>query len=465
MSDAGPTSHAFAASAGAGTATTGAAAGADASLQRAIGVRALTASIVSNVIGSGIFVLPAAAAAILGPSAIVAYVSCAVLIGLIALCFAECGSRVAISGGIYAYVETAFGPYPGAVAGALMTFSTVAASAASAVLMVDSAGALWPALASPGARAAVLVLLYGGLVAFNLRGVAAGTRLVEVVTFAKVAPLVLLAIVGCFYVQPANFAGFEVPTGGALGAATLLLVYAFLGVEIGLQPSGEVQNPARTVPRSIALALLVIASLYGALQFVAQGVLGARLATEQTAPLAAVAREIAGAPGGTFVLLAAAISTFGYVASDVLCSPRSLFGLARDGVLPRALAYVNPRTRAPQAAILAYAGVALALALTSGFTALILMSTVAILFLYAGCALATLALRRRDVRLEQPPFVAPGGRVVPLLAFAVTLWLLAQATWQEFAACGAVVVAVSLLYAARRGSVRAPGSGSGSGSV
>lgn len=428
---------------------------ADDALRRAIGVRALTANVVCCVIGSGIFVLPAAAAAALGPSAIFAYVVCALLIGLVALCFAECGSRVAMSGGIYAYIEAAFGPFAGALAGALASFSTVAASAASAVLLFDSLGALSPVLAQPAVRTAALVVTYAGLIAFNLRGVGSGTRLVEVVTFAKLAPLVLLAIAGCFHVQSANFAGMHVPTGAALGSATLVLVYAFVGIEVGLQPSGEVKDPARTVPRAIAFGLLVIVALYGALQFVAQGVLGAALANEQTAPLAAVARAIAGEPGGTFVLLAAAISTFGYVASDVLSSPRSLFGLARDGVLPQALAYVHPRTHAPQAAILVYASVALLLAVTGQYVPLILMSTVAILFLYAGCALGTLVLRRRDVRLEHPPFVAPGGWTVPLLAFGVTLWLLAQSTWKEFAACGAVVAGVSLLYALRRGTIRA----------
>src|SRR4051812_18974906 len=89
-------------------------------LVRALGVRALAANIVNTIVGSGIFVLPAAVAAILGPAAMIAYLVCAALVALFGLCFAEIGSRVHASGGAYAYVEAAFGPYVGFCAGILL---------------------------------------------------------------------------------------------------------------------------------------------------------------------------------------------------------------------------------------------------------------------------------------------------------------------------------------------------------
>jgi APA family basic amino acid/polyamine antiporter len=174
-------------------------------------------------------------------------------------------------------------------------------------------------------------------------------------------------------------------------------------------------------------------------------VLGAALPDED-APLAALARAIAGAPGGTLVLAAAAISTFGYVAGDMLCSPRQQYALARAGALPAVLAGVHPRTLVPRAAILVHAALCCGFALSAGFEPLALLTVVATLLLYGGCALATLQLRRLDVKLDAPPFVIPGGALVPLAALGVTGWLLAQATWQEFAACSAAVGFVSVLY-------------------
>src|SRR5712691_13365226 len=106
----------------------------EAGLVRAIGARQLTASVINVTIGAGIFVLPAAAAAGLGPAAPVAYVVCAVLMALIVCCFAAAGSRVSLTGGLYAYVEVAFGPFVGFLAGVLYVLSAsfAAASVASA---------------------------------------------------------------------------------------------------------------------------------------------------------------------------------------------------------------------------------------------------------------------------------------------------------------------------------------------
>lgn len=427
---------------------TGTPASAAEGLQRVIGTRALAANVVNMIVGSGIFVLPATVAGILGPAAIVAYVACAVIVGLIALCFAECGSRVSASGGGYAYIEAAFGPYAGVLAGAMAYLSNVVASAAVAMVLVGAVAGFWPLLGEPLPRSVAIVLLYVGLTALNLRGVAAGARFVEVTTLAKLVPLVLLAIAGVWFAEPANFAGFRWPSAAELGSATLVLVFAFLGVEAALQPSGEVRDPARTVPRAVGLGLLVVAALYGALQFAAQGVLGTTLPNEQ-APLAALAREIAGQSGGTLVLVATAISTFGYVTSDMLGSPRVAYALARDGALPRALATVDPRTLAPRTAIVFHAVLCCGFALTATFEPLAVLTVVATLLLYAGVALAALQLRRRGTRLDAPPFAIPGGPAVPLLALAVTAWLLSQATWQEFAACGAAMAIVTAFYVLR----------------
>ena len=133
----------------------------EAALVRAIGVRTLTASIVNSTIGAGIFVLPAVVAASIGTAAPFAYAACAGTIALIVTCFAMAGSRVSLTGGVYAYVETAFGPYLGFLAGILYWLSALFGAATVASALVSSMGAAVPALALPVARALFIASLFG----------------------------------------------------------------------------------------------------------------------------------------------------------------------------------------------------------------------------------------------------------------------------------------------------------------
>jgi len=426
------------------------AAAAESGLLRAIGLRALAANGVNQMVGAAIFVVPAAVAATLGAAAVLAYLVCALAAGLVALCFAEAGSRVSVTGGTYMYVETAFGPFAGFLAGSLFWFGgQVVANAGVAVVLVGSVGELLPWARAPLPRAALLIALYAVLTLVNVRGVRGGARLVEGLTLAKLAPLVLLVVAAPLAFHPANLRWTGVPSLHGLGSASILLVFAFLGIEGALTPSGEVRDPARTVPRAILLAFAGTTVLYIALQVAAQGVLGAGLAREQAAPLAAAAGLALGDWGRRIVLAGAAISCLGYLGGDLLASPRMLFAFARDGFLPAPLAAVHPRYRTPAAAIVAHAALACALAITGSFRALALLSVVATLFLYLACALATLELRRRDVRAEGTPLRLPLGPVIPVLAVLVVVWLLASASAAEFRAVGGFLAAAALLYLVR----------------
>jgi amino acid transporter len=434
-------------------------------------VRALAANIVNTIVGSGIFVLPAVVAAILGPAAMIAYLICAALVALFGLCFAEVGSRVHVSGGAYAYVEAAFGPYVGFSAGLLLGCAELAASAAVATIFVGSLNALLPGGGGPVSRAALLILLYATLAIVNVRGVRTGARLMELITAAKLVPLVLLIVAGMFVLHPSFLRWEGFPPIADVGRASLVLMFAFTGVEGPLTSSGEVSNPARTVPRAVLLGLSTVALLYAGLQIVSQGVLGPALASITDAPLGAVAERALGGPGRTLILVAAIVSTLGYVSGDMLATPRLLFAFARDGLLPARFGAVHARFRTPYVAIIAYAAAACVLAVSGSFRVLAVLSAVGILLVDLACCLAVLALRRDDARAVgesrngesgSAPFRVPGGPVVPLLASAVVVWLLTSARAVEFLAAAAVLVVAALLYwlrprrgatAAKRGGV------------
>lgn len=428
-------------------------------LVRAVGLGGLTAGIVNVTIGAGIFALPGLVAADLGAAAPVAYVVCAVAMLLVVLTFAEAGSRVSSTGGLYAYAETVFGPFVGFVLGMLLWLGAFAlASASVANIFVATVGELFPAARTPAVRAILLVAMYTGFAIVNVRGVRSGTRVVETMTIAKLAPLLLLILVGIFFITPANLA-WPSFAGSQIGKTAIVLIFAFLGIEVALTPSGEVRNPSRTVPRAVLLALSVVTLVYILLQVVAQGVLGAELAGERAAPLAAVATRIIGESGRIFVLIGAAISTLGYVSGDMLASPRALFALGRDGTLPRVLAAVHPRYRTPYVAIVVHAIVAFTFAVSGSFEQLVVVVNLAALTVYLVCCLATIELQRRDVRTQGEPFRLRGGPVIPLLAALVVIWLMSNATRREFAALAIMIGASAVVYAIRALIVRRSSAG------
>jgi basic amino acid/polyamine antiporter, APA family len=420
-------------------------------LVRALGVRSLTASIINTTIGAGIFVLPAVVAAGLGAAAPLAYVVCGTLMALIVACFAAAGSRVSLTGGLYAYVEVAFGPFIGFLAGVLYQLMAAFAVASVASAFAGSVGALWTPVTSPAGRAAVLIVLIAVLAAVNVRGVIFGARLVEAVTLAKLLPLFVLVGAGLWYVNPDFVRLPAFPPAAVLGRTAIVLIFAFLGVEIALVPSGEMRDPARTVPRALFLALATTTTLYLLIQRVAQGLLGPSIAEFASAPLAEAASRVLGSGGRVLVVGGAIVSMFGYVAGDMLGSPRSLYAFGRDGVLPAALARVHPRFHTPHVAIVSYAMLIAALAISSSFTQLAILANVAALTLYLVAVSASYELQRRDVRADGTPFRLPAGPAIPLLAGAVILWLLSNATGRELAVEAGVVALASLFYFVRKG--------------
>jgi len=418
-------------------------------LDRVVGVTGVAFTAFNCIVGVGIFSLPGLVAGVLGPAAIIAYLICAVLIGLVGLCFAEAGSRVSGSGGLYAYAGAAFGPVVGGVAGALALFAgAIGSAAALARFFLDTLTRIWPALGNAGASIALLVAIYGTLALVNIAGTRDGTRLTVALGILKLAPLLAIIGFGVFAIDPANLAWPAMPPVSKIGDGALILFMAFLGIESGLGLSGEVRNPARTIPRAIALALGVAALLYIALQLTAQGVLGAALAGAST-PLADVAGALFGPRGSSLLLLATSVSIGGYMVADMLSAPRSAFALAEAGQLPRWIARIHPTRHTPVAAIGLYATAVVLVSASGSFKQLVVLTVAGTLLLYLIVCLGVLRLRAKGVMQAGAPFVAPGGPLVPLAAAGIIVWLLSTLAWRELIAGAAFVAVTAAIYAVR----------------
>ena len=422
----------------------------EAGLIRAIGVPGLAANIVNSTVGAGIFALPALVAAQLGAASPLAYVICAIAMCLFVTSFAMAGSRVSLTGGLYAYVETAFGRYIGFLAGVLYFLTAILAISGVVGLIGISVGGLIPPLATETGRFMVILFVFLFLASINIRGVRTGARAVEAVTLIKLAPLIIFVIAGIFFIRPEALAWPGWPGSEPLGRSVLQLIFAFVGVEVALVPSGEVKQPARTVPRAIFIALGITTLLYVLIQLVALGVLGNDLGKSGDAGLAEAAARFLGNAGRTLMLAGLAISAFGFATSDILSSPRILFAFGRDAFIPKWFAHVHPQFHTPDVAIITYAAIAFTLSFSSTFQRLAILSNMAVLLLYVLCCLAALELNRRDIRSDGTPFKFPGAILAPILAIVVIIWILAHAKRDEFEVTAACIAAASILYLIRR---------------
>jgi APA family basic amino acid/polyamine antiporter len=422
----------------------------EAKLIRALGVPSLTANIVNSTIGAGIFVLPALVAKQLGPAAPIAFLVCAIAMCLFVTCFAVAGSRVSLTGGLYAYVEVAFGPYVGFLTGVLYGITAISAVAGVGNVLVNSIAGLVPMVGNPIIRVVLMLFIYGSLAIINIRSVRAGAGAVTTVTLAKLLPLLLFVCTGIFFIDPANITGLSWPGSKALGDTVLRLIFAFVGIEVALIPSGEVRNPARTVPRAIYIALATTTVLYIMIQIVAQGTLGPDLANHPNTPLAEAATHFLGNLGRTILVAGATVSAFGFITSDILSSPRMLFAVGRDGVLPAWFAHVHPRYHSPDVAIITYAAIAFVLSVYSSFEGLVVLSDVAVLLMYLLCCASVWPLVRREVWPNEIALTFPGMQIVPAFAIIGILWLfwLTQ-PWDKFAKIGAILIGASILYLVR----------------
>jgi len=416
-------------------------------LKRDIGTFALACTVINLMVGTGIFVLPALAAEKLGAAAIICFFICGFLIFLIALCFAEIGSKVSVSGGTYTYIQLAFGPYVGFLANNLFWFgSCVLGDAAIANALAKTLSYYFPALDSTVVHTLFLLLLFGGLAYINVRGAKYGVGFVVLLTFAKLIPLLLIVGFGAFHIAKENLSWQHAPALHDIGSATLILFFAFLGIESAINNGGEFKNPSRTVPLGILSGLSFVVIFYVAIQVIAQGILGGELLAHKDAPLVAVASRLFGNSGITLLVCATAVSMLGVLSGEILGNSRILFAGARDGILPGFLAKVQPKYYTPHLSIIAYSALGFIFAVMGAFKQLIILSSASSLLIYLGVVLATIRLRYKKTTQPEKTFTIPGGILIPVMATAIILWVLSNLSIPEITGIIIALLALSLIY-------------------
>ncbi|MBZ9613327.1 APC family permease [Rheinheimera maricola] len=415
-------------------------------LPRHLGLFGLWLLVVNGLIGAGIFGLPGGAAKLAGEYSPLIYLLCALLILPILLSMAELASYFRGSGGPVRYGTAAFGPFIGFQAGWLYYIARLVSFAANSVLLVDSLGYFWPAAAAGINRAILLAVIIAGLTLINVVGSVRAIRSLALLTVIKFAVLLLLVIVGVSTTastllptfNPANV--FNSPYD--IGAATLLLIYAFVGFESVVVPAGEAKNPARDMPRALILGLLLVTLLYIGIQLVSVAAV-ADIASSAN-PLLDVAAALFGPVGAVILMLGVVASVAANLLGAIFSTPRASFALAEDGSLPRWFSAVQPRFLTPANSIVFFGILALLLALYGSFLWLAAATVVSRLLLYGLTCAAVPVLRPKLANCDS--FVLPLGNLIPLLGIAACVWLALQVSLSSVLATALFVLLGTALY-------------------
>lgn len=416
-------------------------------LRRTLGRWDLTAIGVNQVIGAAIFLLPADVARIAGSWGPLMFAAIGLTSLLVALCFAEVGSRFETTGGPIGPARVAFGRFVGFEVGWMLWFSRVSSGASVINGLALALAFYWPSLATGLPRALVILGVIGGLTWANLRGIRQASWLVNAFTIGKLLPLAIFVLVG---VWGADFSR-ALPTGSLTiadaGTAALLLIFAYGGYEVTGVPAGEAANPRRDVPFAFVATILIVTTVMTLAAAVTAGLLP-DVGASRT-PIADASALLMGAFGGLLISLGSVVSTTGNNMGQLLSGSRSVYALAEHGDLPAVFARIHPVYRTPHVAIWFTTIVLVALALTGSFVFLAAVSAVARLVIYLSTCLATLWMRRHEGAAGVAPatFTAPLGPVVPVAASAIALSILAGATSQQLLSGVAALVAGAALYA------------------
>jgi APA family basic amino acid/polyamine antiporter len=397
---------------------------------RAIGFWMAVALVMGNMIGSGVFLLPASLAPY-GGIGLIGWIASTAGSVLLALVFARLSAIHPAAGGPYAYTRQAFGDLAGFLVAWGYWISTWCTNAALAVAFVGYLAPFAPrVVASPPAAAALAVATLWVLTAVNVLGVRTAGRVQLVTTAIKILPLAAVGIAGLFYLDPSHFAvaqtGAPAVARGITATATLTL-WAFLGLECATIPAGSISNPARTIPRATVTGTVLAGIVYILSTVGVLGVLSPEVLGQTTAPFAEAARALGGNRAALAVALGAAISCFGALNGWILIVGQLPMAVAQDGLFPRVFSRLSARGT-PVAGMVIAAVLSTALismnysrTLVDLFTFIILLATLSTLVPYAFCSLAGFLITPTG------PALSRSAAVIGALAFGYALWAIGGA--------------------------------------
>ncbi len=416
-----------------------------------------TLLVIGAIVGADVYVVAAMGAASLGPAQLVAWVVAGVLAAFIALAFVQCAAIDPDVGGSYAYARSAFGPLVGFLAGWALYVGEWVALPVFPIAFVNYLHRVFPDL-----TAATDIPVKVGLVAVitvaNLVGVKKGARINDLLSVAKLVPLLLLIVLAIAFtiVRPHQAGGHLQPFAplgwGGFGKAIVPIFWAYAGFELAVLPAAEVRDPRRTLPQGLVLGVAIATIFYLLTAFAVVVALPWTDAAASSSPLAAAMTAILdglsgpGRVGAILMSIGALISIAGVYQAFTLGVSRLSYALAADGLFPSAFARIHPRFGTPHVGLAFQACFALVGATMFDLRGLI---TIAVLFLGLSYVLTALAALRLVAVHRDQALRIPGLRFGLVVAALAGLYLATQAPLREIGIGAGVMLLGLALYAVR----------------
>jgi APA family basic amino acid/polyamine antiporter len=424
-------------------------------LVRSLGRWSLAALVLNGIIGTSVFILPGTLAGRLGWMSLAAWGLAAALSGTIILCFAEVASRFSGAGGAYLFTQAAFGAFVGLQVGWLSYFVRAITGAVQANLFSTYLAEFWPWAGTRPGGVVTTALFIGFLAAMNVRGVGSGARLSNAFALVKVTSLLAFGMMGVIWIATGHPPLPHVPSQATVGGwlqILLLLMFAFGGFESAVIPLAEAKEPRRDVAFALLVGLGMVTLVYVLAQLTVLATLAEPDVTNR--PIAASARVMLGPGGAAIITLAALVSVYGWLASNMLAVPRLSMAMAERGDFPAFFGRVHPVFRTPWLSVLFFAGLSWALANQAGLLQNLSLAAVSRLFTYGMVCAALPVLRKKErhgaARVAPALFHAPFGGFVAVIGVAASVVLATRMNLREGITMGVVVVTASTHWLLRR---------------
>ena len=397
----------------------------DPRLRRNIGVAGAIFIAFNSVVGAGIFGVPGKLFELLGAYSPLAFIVFGLLFLPIVASFAALARRFQSTGGPSLYVAEAFGSTAAYYTGWIDYISRATVGAANCNVLLFYIAALASMQLTGITKALLIVLIYGSIALVNVIGVGRAIGALRWFTLLKIAPLIMLALYGL----AKGGANFSIPFSDSkfdgVGAAVLLVFYAFIGFESANLPGGETKEPRRTIGIGMIAVFCMAIALYTIIQLSYVLVVGD--ADQTDAPLAHMAQLLIGPAGLAVITSVAVFSITGNLIVNALGGPRISFALARQSSLPEWFANVSDRFHTPQNSIAFFTGLVIVLAISGTFVWLAVAGILARLLVYVMSIIALLKLQQDRKLANDDKAKEQVSILTPLLAILVCLAVMTSA--------------------------------------
>src|SRR5437870_8653735 len=392
----------------------------------------VTSLVVGSIIGADVYVATAIGARLVGPSSLLVWVLAGAMAMVIALSFSYCVMILPKVGGPYAYVKAVAGPFPGFIVGWGLLLAEWFSLAVFPVAFTQYFLALDPGIDDLG-KALLKAVFIAIILVTNLIGVKAAGRVNDVLTVAKLSPLLLIVLGGIAFLalQPGQFAGNLVPffTGdvSAFGRALVLIFWAYAGFELSTLPTDEVIQPRKTIPRAILTGMVIVIAFYVLTNFFVIGTVGGSALGASSSPLVDAARATFSSPAlltSVIVIvvgLGALLSITGAVESGTVGTSRLAYAMSIDGLLPEAFSRSHSRFKTPYLGLIVLCLTAYVASLLGGLTDLISSAVFLLAFAYFMTCISTILLERKHPNVSRG---LRGKRLIPVVGAFFSLVLM-----------------------------------------